>query len=128
MTRRRRLLLLFGLPPALVMLGVGGLGFVPWSVNLEPKPGVTPENAARIREGMTLAQVEAILAVPARDETRRRSFNSDWVRSWWSDSSSYSFRVYVRFSPAERVTGVLTNGRRPSADGPLTIIRHLLRL
>jgi hypothetical protein len=62
MTTRRRLLL-FGLFAGLTVLGVG--------VSLiRPRPtAITPENAAKIQEGMTLDEVEAILGGPARHET-----------------------------------------------------------
>jgi hypothetical protein len=39
-----------------------------------PRTAITRENAERIREGMTLAEVEAILGGPARDEAGRRMF------------------------------------------------------
>ena len=50
MTRR---LLLLALPVALVLIGLGWM--------LCPRPSVTWENAAKIREGMTRSEVEAIL-------------------------------------------------------------------
>ena len=59
MTRRR--LLMFGFLVMLVMLGVGV-----WL--LLPTTAITRENAAKIQEGMTLAEVEAILGGPARSE------------------------------------------------------------
>jgi hypothetical protein len=62
MTTRRRLLL-FGLPAALVLLGVG-------AVVLWPRPSaITPENAKKIQKGMTLAEVEELLGGPARNES-----------------------------------------------------------
>ena len=60
MTRRR--LLLFGVPLALVAIGVSG-----WL--LYPTTAITRENAAKIQDGMTRRQVEAILGGPPRDET-----------------------------------------------------------
>ena len=36
---------------------------------LSPRTAITPENAAKIQPGMTLAEVEAILGGPPRDET-----------------------------------------------------------
>ncbi len=36
---------------------------------LWPRTAITPENAAKIQEGMTLAQVEEILGGPERDDT-----------------------------------------------------------
>jgi len=59
MTRRR--LVLFALPVALMLLGV--VGWVLWY----PPPGITLENAERIHQGMTLAEVEALLGGPAGD-------------------------------------------------------------
>src|SRR6516165_8145364 len=53
MTRRTRRLLLFTMP-ALALLAVGVL-------LLWPRTAITRENAAKIREGMTRAEVEAIL-------------------------------------------------------------------
>jgi hypothetical protein len=58
----RRRLLLLALPVALVLLGVGAL--VLW-----PRTSITRENAEKIEEGMTLAEVEALLGGPARNES-----------------------------------------------------------
>jgi hypothetical protein len=63
MTTRRRLLV-FGLLAGLLALGVGG--WLVWS-----RTAITRENAAKITEGMTLAEVEAILGGPERDESTR---------------------------------------------------------
>jgi hypothetical protein len=60
MTARRRLLV-FGLLATLTGLGVGG-----WL--LWPRTAITRENAARIQNATTMADVEAILGGPARDE------------------------------------------------------------
>jgi outer membrane protein assembly factor BamE (lipoprotein component of BamABCDE complex) len=61
MTRRKSLLLLV-LPAVFLLIGAGV--WATW-----PRPSaITPENAARIRAGMTVAEVEAILGGPARDE------------------------------------------------------------
>jgi hypothetical protein len=61
MTRRR--LLLFGLPAALLLLGVSS-----WL--LWPRPtAITREHAAKIQKGMTLADVEELLGGPARNES-----------------------------------------------------------
>jgi hypothetical protein len=61
MSRHR--LLLFGVPIALV----GVVWFALWLA--QPHTAITLENAALIREGMTLAEVEAILGGPERDES-----------------------------------------------------------
>src|SRR5438270_30783 len=73
MTRRR--LLLFGLPAALVLVGVGV-----WA--LWPRQSlITVENAARIRQGMMSEEVEAILGGPPRDEsTGQLKDLGDWIR------------------------------------------------
>jgi SmpA / OmlA family len=61
MTRRRHLLLT--LPVALVLVAAGG-----WLLWPRPASAITRENAAKINVGMTLAEVEAVLGGPARDE------------------------------------------------------------
>jgi hypothetical protein len=60
MTTRRRLLV-FGLLAGLLVLGVGVL-------LLWPRTAITRENAAKIQVGMALADVEALLGGPARNE------------------------------------------------------------
>lgn len=60
MTIRRRLLL-FSLLAGLFTLGVGA-----WL--LWPRTAITRENAAKIQIGMTLAEVEAILGGPVRND------------------------------------------------------------
>jgi hypothetical protein len=62
MGRRTRHLLLFGLPAVLVAVALAA-----WL--LWPRTAITRENAARIQDGMSLAEVESLLGGPARDET-----------------------------------------------------------
>jgi hypothetical protein len=62
MSRRRRILLL-ALPVVLMLTPVAV-----WLL-LAPGTAITRANADRIHPGMTLADVEAILGGPARDET-----------------------------------------------------------
>jgi hypothetical protein len=69
MARRTRLLL-FGLPAALV-----GALLVAWL--LWPRTAITRENAARIELGMTVAEVEAFLGGPARDDVIPRGLMPD---------------------------------------------------
>jgi hypothetical protein len=64
MSSRRRLLLC-GLPATAVVVAL-----VLWL--LWPRTAITPENAAKIRAGMTLAEVEAILGGPPRTEATGR--------------------------------------------------------
>jgi hypothetical protein len=63
MTTRRRVLL-FGLLAGLLALGAGV-----WL--LWPRTAITRENAAKIRDGMTLTEVEAILGGPATGQPTR---------------------------------------------------------
>jgi outer membrane protein assembly factor BamE (lipoprotein component of BamABCDE complex) len=122
MTRRR--LLVFGLLATMTGLGVLGVGgWLLW-----PRTAITRENAAKIREGMTLAEVEAILGGPPRDETTGPiRFDEvtpvrDESRKWWSD------RVCIQVIFDE-------NGRVMNADsdslhrvGPLDMLRRWLHL
>jgi hypothetical protein len=62
MTRRTPRLLLFGLTAAVLAIMLAA-----WA--LWPRTAITRENADKIRMGMTLAEVEAILGGPARDES-----------------------------------------------------------
>jgi len=60
MSRRR--LLLVAIPAVLILVGAGA--WVLW-----PRPGITRANAAQVVEGMTLAEVEAIMGGSPRDES-----------------------------------------------------------
>jgi hypothetical protein len=60
MTRTRRLLL-FAVPAGLAVALIAA-----WL--LWPRTAITRENAEKIQVGMTLAEVEAILGGPARDD------------------------------------------------------------
>jgi hypothetical protein len=75
MTTRRRLLV-FGLLATLIGLGVGGWLLWPKST------AITRESAAKIQKGMTLAEVEAILGGPARDDTTGLIENDFDDKSW----------------------------------------------
>jgi hypothetical protein len=61
--RRRRLLLVAG---ALALLGLAGLATFLWLTT--PPPGVSRDNFYRLRKGMTLQEVEAILGEPGVEE------------------------------------------------------------
>ena len=86
MTRRR--LLLFALA-AVVVLAAGV-----WL--LWPQPAITPENAAKIKQGMTLMEVEAILGAPAGDYRTDQQVpgpvpafgGHETVISWHADATS----------------------------------------
>src|SRR6516162_7726428 len=60
-TMNMRRLLLLCLPVSLAALGLAA-----WL--LWPRTAITPENAEKVQRGMTLAEVEAILGGPARDD------------------------------------------------------------
>jgi len=131
MTRRRRLSL-FGLPVALVALGVAG-----WL--LLPRTAITRENAAKIQEGMTLAEVEAILGGPARDDTTGPTTgNAPWgtaqiighIPRWVStkDWDSDSVSIVVRFDSDQRVTDYLAYHTRRTDVGVLAMFRRWVRL
>jgi hypothetical protein len=62
MTRPTRRRLLFSLPAGLAVALVTAWLF--W-----PRTAITEENAAKVQVGMTLAEVEAVLGGPARDES-----------------------------------------------------------
>ena len=65
--RRRRLLLGSG---ALALLGLAGMLVV--TQLLRAGPAITPASYERIREGMTEAEVEAVLGGPPGDYTNGR--------------------------------------------------------
>jgi hypothetical protein len=139
MTRRH--LLLFGLPVALVALGV-------WGWMLLPRTAITPENAAKIKEGMTLAEVEAILGGPARDETTGPTVDTEDLvippgqrifdqgiaddygedvgneRYWYADTVSLG----VRFDLEKNVTGKSYWRTRRTKESQLDTVRRWLRL
>src|SRR5262245_43912220 len=81
MTQRTRRLLLLALPAAGLALGLVALlpGTSPSAITLE--------NAGKIRVGMTLAEVEALLGGPQRNETdhfidiTRRADSKCWASS-----------------------------------------------
>ena len=77
---RRRVLLLGSAAVVVVGLAIGV-----WT--LWPRTAITEENAAKLRPGMTLAEVEAILGGPARIETTGPTrANADMENSGGSNS------------------------------------------
>jgi hypothetical protein len=141
MTRRR--MLLFGLLAAVA--AVVGIAVAAWL--LWPGSAITRENAADIREGMTLAEVEAMLGGPARDETtgpvereeppefaepdargiRWRITFLDMrsgVHRWESDQA----RVWVHFDDAGRATDCHVFPMRRVQESPLAMVRRWMHL
>jgi hypothetical protein len=95
MTTRRRWLL-FGLPAMLVLLGVAAV--LLWS----PATVITPENAEKIENGMTLAEVEQVLGGSPRNE-------SGMPDNFINDA-------FVMADAEELKTGRLRPGPRPFED------------
>jgi hypothetical protein len=113
MTRRTRRLLI-ALPLAVALsLAVAWL--------LWPRTAITRENAARIQEGMTLAEVEAILGGPAREEGGRYPVIMGRKETQWSTPD---LLVCVTFGDDERVWAVQVF----HDDGLLAMLRRWLRL
>jgi hypothetical protein len=140
MNRRRRLLLLTIAAVVVVLV------IAVWLVWPGPS-AITRENAARIKEGMTLAEVEAILGGPARDETTGPVEREDppefappdargirWritiadmrssLQRWESDQA----RVWVHFDAEGRVTDCQHFSMRRANEGPIDMLRRWLRL
>jgi hypothetical protein len=121
MSPRTRRLLLIAVPAFLAALGVGL-----WL--LWPRTAITPENAAKIQPGMALAEVEAILGGPARDEgpEQRTAVNIQSVRpdrEW----NSAQVSVWVFLDAEGRVRdcrAILV----PRAPRPLDRLRRWLGL
>jgi hypothetical protein len=102
MTRRR--LLVFGLPVALLLLGVGV-----WLLGSSPAvaSSITMENAARIKGGMTLEEVEAILGDPGKALNAGDNPNSCWI-SW---QGAYGFFLTVQFEGTPGRVSAIMQGR-----------------
>ena len=80
------------------LLGLGlsliALAFALTQYVLDLQPGVTEANIKRIREGMTVQQVEAILGAPRR-------FQTDPAIGWWWEGETGT--AVVVFDENERV-------------------------
>jgi hypothetical protein len=138
MTRRR--LLLFALAGPVVLLGVGA-----WL--LCPRSAITRENAARLRPGMYLAEVEAILGGPARDE-RTGLVDGDYAdceygrfMGWWlldtwdrahgeqeQEWASDSVMIRVYLNDSHKVISTYSVNVRRVFQSPLDMLRRWLRL
>lgn len=147
MSARKRCLLL-ALPSAFVVLGVGA-----WV--LCPHTAITRENAERIQEGMTQAEVMAILGGPPRDESSgpldmdepdegfpeliREARLRQWIdcevrasfdpeggkRAAWQ---SNQVAIYVWWDAEGKVTSVDCFPMRLAPESPLVKLRRWLRL
>ncbi len=136
MTRRR--LLLIGPPAAFVVLGVGA-----WL--LWPRTAITWENASKIREGMTLAEVETLLGGPARDETTGPVVPADTPEGWFllrermptperraqpeaREWTSEHLMTKTWFDAEDRVVVHAVLVMRRADENPLDMLRRWLRL
>jgi hypothetical protein len=111
---RRALLWLAGL--ALVVGALLLTGRLLW------QPGLTEDNVSRIRPGMTLAEVEALLSGPASDtfEMPADCPAFRWQREWRGEGAA----VDVQFTADGRV--MAAGGGRRSRPGPLARLRAWL--
>ncbi len=91
MTKKR--LALIAVVPLTVAVALGV--WLSWP----PPPGITPAHAARIMDGMTRRDVEAILGGPARSETPQKMDASGPEETWNSDT----VRVVIVFDADNRV-------------------------
>jgi len=120
---------------------VVGLAIGVWT--LWPRTAITEENAAKLRPGMTLAEVEAILGGPARIETtgptraevdmdEQRRFDRFMLRqdserrvvSWHSDTVA----TYALCGPEGHLIEVFACRVHRAPESFLDVFRRYLRL
>jgi hypothetical protein len=121
-----------------------GLAVAAWL--LWPRTAITRENGAKIEKGMTLAEVEATLGGPAREESagpmvlniNKHGPNSDmpWddlatlltggdrVRSWRADP----VMIRVLLDPGDRVVACRSFAVHRPEESPLAMLRRWLGL
>jgi hypothetical protein len=95
------------------------------------RPGLTEDNVRRIRPGMTLAEVEALLGGPATVTVDMHSVVGNLPAEEcgcrrlrvWKDANSRA-RVEVQFTREEGVMAAAGQGR--PQPGPLASLRSLL--
>jgi hypothetical protein len=107
---------------------------------------ITSENAARIKEGMKLVEVEAILGGPPRDDALKLLafqradgskvamshselsqflvLDEPWTKHWLSDE----VLVEITFDDAGRVTSCAVEPVRIAGESPLATLRRWLGL
>src|SRR5262245_48009928 len=116
---------LLGLGVALVGLA---LAFTDWALSL--RPGVSEQNVKRIRPGMTLAEVEALLGGRAGEEHPLEEWAGPVVRAWarhwgrfWRGAAG---RAEVCFDRDERVEWAAFRPAPGGTTGPLARLRAWL--
>jgi hypothetical protein len=125
----RKRLLLFGLVVALVVVACIGAWLL-W-----PGTAITPENAEKIVNGMTLTDVEAILGGPPRDETggaviadlgKFDELNplGNPHHAWQSDR----VLVFVWMGADGRVANFIAFRQQRREEGSLDMLRRWLRI
>ena len=121
----------------LLSLGLVCLGVILAVFASRPQSAITRENAARIKMGMTLAEVESILGGPTRDETSGRVVPDDddlWAHGRInillsiSQSGWRSDYVYISVDTdfEGHVTDIYTYPLRRHRDSPIEMIRRWL--
>jgi hypothetical protein len=90
------------------------------------RPGLTEDNVRRLRPGMTLAEVEALLGGPASwemdllDGQGGAELGYRWLRHWSAEGAA----VDVQFRADGRVTAA--GGGKRGPPGPLVRLRSWL--
>jgi hypothetical protein len=144
-TKRKRWMLVVGVPASIAILAA--LACLLW-----PRSAINRGNFEKIKEGMTLAEVQALLGGPPRDETTgpvmaeiARADTGPWSREalgvlladdfhyrptlsgegFWA---SNSLMVRVFFDQKGRVTSCESVDVVPIQESPITRLRRWLRL
>jgi hypothetical protein len=100
------------------LLGVGlalvalALAFTDWALSL--RPGVTEANVRRIRAGMTIREVEALLGGP------KTGLTEPAIASFWRGDSG---EALVVFSSTDRVTDKWFRPSSKARPGPFARLR-----
>jgi hypothetical protein len=110
----------------LLLLGVAG-GVLIWLTY--PKPGVTRANYMRIREGMTLREVEALLGGPATGEGPLHCADGlildypGWYQKWWEGAD---LSILINYDDDRRVLRKCHDREGRDESTFLGRLRHLL--
>jgi hypothetical protein len=104
-----------------VALTVVALAFGVMVRLLEPPPGVTEANLRRIREGMTLRDVEAILGPVNEEVSWTGGTPCQGIQSWSGETGF----VFVFFDEKTGKVNRTLSMLRPAPPGPLNGLRSL---